>query len=121
MPAKHGTHWLEREDFGAVTVVRLKVPGVPDEDIVRAVFDPLASLVAAVGRRHLVLNLATVPALPSVAVGKLVLLNRQAQAAGGCLALCRLSPTVAQTLDGMDLTDLFSIHGDEQEAVRSFA
>jgi anti-anti-sigma factor len=112
---------MEREDFGDVTVVRFKVPGVLDEDIVRAVFDPLSSLVAAIGRRHLVLNLATVPSLPSVAVGKLVLLNRQAQAAGGRLALCNLSPTVAQTLDSMALTDLFSIHADEQEAVRSFA
>ena len=35
MPEKHGSHWLEREDVGAVTVVRLKTPKVLDEDTIR--------------------------------------------------------------------------------------
>jgi anti-sigma B factor antagonist len=120
MPSTHRTHWLEREDFGDVTVVRFQVPQVPDEDIVRAVFDPISSLVADVGRRHLVLNLATVEYLPSLALGKLVMLNRKAQAAEGRLALCHLSPTVAQILDSTSLTELLHVYGDEREAVRSF-
>jgi anti-anti-sigma factor len=91
-------------------------------DTVRAVFHPIPSLVVDVGRRNLVLNLATVEYLASLALGKLVMLNRKAQAAHGRLALCRLSPAVAQSLDSSaSLTELFRVYGDEQEAVRSFA
>jgi hypothetical protein len=39
MSEKHGSHWLEREDFGEVTVVRLKVPQLRDDDTTRDLFD----------------------------------------------------------------------------------
>src|SRR5262249_25614060 len=41
----HGSHWLEREDVGAVTVARLKTGKVLDEDVVRTVFGQASSLV----------------------------------------------------------------------------
>jgi anti-anti-sigma regulatory factor len=88
MPSKHGTtHWLERVDFGEVTVVRLKPPKTLDENTIRAVFDPIYSLVSDMGRNNLVLNLAAVDHLPSMALGKLVMLNRKVQAGNGRLAL----------------------------------
>ena len=84
MPNKTGTtHWLEREDFGEVTVVRLKPPKALDEDTIRAIFDPIYSLASDMGRNNLVLNLAAVDHLPSMALGKLVMLNRKVQAANG--------------------------------------
>jgi anti-anti-sigma factor len=121
MSSKHGSHWLEREDFGGVTVVRLKTPKNLDEDILRAVFDPIQSLVGEVGRNQLVLNLAAVEHLPSSAVGKLVMLNRQVQAAGGRLALCHLNAAVVQTLDNAHLTELFTLCVTEQDALQSFS
>jgi anti-anti-sigma factor len=74
-----------------------------------------------VGRRNLVLNLATVEYLVSLTLGKLVMLKRMAQAAEGRLALYRLSPAVARSLDSASLTELFRVYGDEQEVLRSFA
>ena len=53
-------------------------------------------------------------------MGKLVLLNRRAQAAGGRLALCQLSPMAAEVLDATHLTELFNTYGTELEAVQSF-
>jgi hypothetical protein len=49
-----------------VTVVRLKTPKFLDEDTVRAVFDPIQSLVGEVGRNQLVLNLSAVEHLPAL-------------------------------------------------------
>jgi anti-sigma B factor antagonist len=121
MSGKHGFPWLGREDFGAVTVVRLRPPRVVDDDTARDLFDPVLSLVSEVGRTHLVLNLAGVEHLPSLGLGKLVLLNRKAQAAGGRLALCHLPPGVEGALDNTRLKGLFSIYATEQEALRSFA
>ena len=57
MFSKHGSHWLEREDFGGVTVVRLKTPKTLDEDTIRAVFEPIYSLVGEIGRNQLILSL----------------------------------------------------------------
>jgi anti-sigma B factor antagonist len=120
MSDKHGSHWLEREDFGEVTVARLKTPKRLDDDIAHGVFDPIYALVDSVGRRKVVLNLAPVEYLPSLAVGKLVMLNRKVQAAGGRLALCQLTPTVREVLDTTHLTPLFHVFPTEPEAVESF-
>ena len=119
MPNNHGNHWLEREDVGQVTVVRLKTPKILDDDVIRAVFDPIYAL-SGVGRNHLVLNLALVDYLPSIALGKLVMLNRRVEVANGRLALCQLSPTVQELLETTHLNDLFNIYATEAEAVQSF-
>jgi anti-anti-sigma factor len=121
MSSKYASHWMEREDIGDVTVVRVKVPRNLDEEIARAIFDPLAVLVSEMGRSNLVINLATVETAPSLAIAKLVMLNRRTQAGGGRLALCHLTPTVAGILDTTRLTPLFHIYADEREAVASFA
>jgi anti-anti-sigma factor len=120
MSEKHGSRWLEREDFGNVTVVRLKTPKVLDEDAIRAAFDPILTI-SGLGRNRLVLNLAAAEHLPSTAVGKLAMLNRKVQASGGRLALCQLTPAVQGILEAAHLNDLFAVYATEQEALRSFS
>jgi anti-sigma B factor antagonist len=116
----HGSHWLEREDFGDVTVVRIKVPRLGDDDTTKDIFDQINTLVSQVGRRNLVLNLVGPEHLPSLALGKLVMLNRRTEAANGRLALCGLAPMAAEALEVTHLTELFHIYGSEPEAVQSF-
>jgi anti-anti-sigma factor len=121
MSREHGSHWLDREDFGQVTVVRLKNTKVLNDDTTRAVFDPIYSLVGSMGRNRLVLNLAAAEYLPSVALGKLVMLNRKVQADNGRLALCQVSSTAGEVLETTHLNELFSIYATEQEALQSFS
>jgi anti-sigma B factor antagonist len=121
MSGPHGSHWLEREDFGDVTVVRLKTPRTLDDDVIRTVFDPIYSLVGSVGRKKLVLNLTHVGYLPSMALGKMVMLNRRIQVDNGRLALCHLSPVTEEILEGTRLKSLFHCYPTEAEAVGSFA
>lgn len=120
MSEKHGTHYLDREDFGDVTVVRLKTKAVDDESF-REIFVPIYSLVSDVGRCKLVLDLSIANYLPSMALGKLVMLNRKVQSAGGRLALCGISPPVGEILKTTHIYSLFSIFGGEKEAVQSFS
>ena len=121
MSWKHGSLWLEREDFGDVTVVRLKVSRLDDDDTTRDLFSQIDSLIQEAGRRNLVLNLSSPTYLPSLAIGKLILLNRRAQSVHGRLVLCNLSQAVAEILDATHLTELFRIYGTESDAVQSFA
>jgi anti-anti-sigma factor len=119
MSGTHGTHWLERDDVGNVTIVRFKTPQMLDEDIIRTVFEPINTIVA-MGRTQLVLNLAAVKMLPSMALGKLVMLNRKVEAGHGRLALCQLSEDVAVVLETTHLNTLFNIHASEQDALQYF-
>ena len=119
MSEKHGSHWLEREDVGDVTVVRLKTPKILDEDTVHAVFDPIYTL-SGIGRNRLVLNLAASDFLPSMALGKLVMLNRKVQAADGRLALCCLSQVAEESLVLTHVLTLFNVYATEQDALQSF-
>src|SRR5262245_21993898 len=106
MSAKHGGPWVEREDFGGVSVVRLKLPRAAGDDTVREAFGPVYSL-TDVGRHNLVINLSATHYLSSMALGKLVMLNRKAQAAGGRLTLCQLSPTAEEVLKTSHVFHLF--------------
>jgi anti-sigma B factor antagonist len=121
MSLKHGSRWLEREDFGDVTVVRLKVPKLDDDATTRELFSQIDSLIQEAGRHHLVLNLSSPNHLTSLAIGKLILLNRRAEAVHGRLVLCNLSRAAAEALDSTHLTELFRICGTESDAVQSFA
>jgi hypothetical protein len=44
----HGSHWLGREDFGDVTVVRLLLPRIEDDDAL-GLFRQIYSLVDGMG------------------------------------------------------------------------
>jgi anti-sigma B factor antagonist len=118
MSVKHGDHWLEREDFGDVTVVRFKSPRVVDEDN-SAVFDEIYA-VNKLGRNRLVLNLAVCEYMTSMGLGKMVMLNRKVQAAHGRLALCAMNAAVEEIFEITHLLPLFNVYATEQAAIESF-
>jgi anti-anti-sigma factor len=111
---------LEREDFGDVTVLRLKVPMLRGDETTEALFEQACALVEEGHRPRVVLNCGVVVYLASTALGKLVLLMRKARSAGGRLALCKVTPTVQELLRVSMLADILLSYNDEQEAVRSF-
>lgn len=119
MSGKHGSHWLEREDKGNVTVVSLKLPKTLDDATARLIFDPIQSLATEAGRKRIVLNLAAVERVESLFLGKLVMLNRKVQASEGKLVLCQVTPALQHALESTHLTDLLTVCATEEEAVQS--
>jgi anti-sigma B factor antagonist len=120
MKRPHAHHWLERQDVDDVTVVHVKVPQLGDDETTQDLFHQMYALVDDVKRHKLVLELTAVRYLASMALGKLILLNRKAQVAGGRLALCGLTPAVAQILEVAHLNDRFDIYPGDQQALASF-
>lgn len=112
---------LGREDFGDVTVLRVKVPTLPGNETTEALFRQAASVVEDAGRTRLVLNLDGVVFLASAALGQLVTLMRQVRSAGGRLVLCKVIRNIEELLQVTHLADILLVYGDEQEALRSFA
>jgi anti-sigma B factor antagonist len=112
---------LEREDFGDVTVLRVGVPMLLDDEATDGIFSYARSLVGADGRSRLVLDLEGVGFLASAGVGKLIALMRKAASAGGKLVLCKASRAVEEVLRLCRLSDVLPSYADEREAVRVFA
>ena len=121
MTKPEGSDVFEREDMGEVTVVRIKVSMLRNDDETDNLFGQVCSLVEDAGRRKLVLNLAVVEYLASAALGKLVTLLRKTRAVEGRLALCHITRTVNELLRVSHLADILPIYAEEQDAVRSFA
>jgi anti-anti-sigma factor len=111
---------LGREDFGAVTVLRVQVPMLRSDEETDALFQQTFALVDGAKRSRLVLNLDRVVYLASAALGKLVILLNKARSAGGRLTLCKVNRTLADMLRMTHLADILLMYGDEQEAVLSF-
>ncbi len=111
---------LEREDFGNVTVLRVKVPMLRGDEETEALFQQASSLVEEAGRSQLVLNLDGVVFLASMAIGKLATLIHKTRSAGGKLTACKVSRTVGELLQMTHLAEILPIYGEEQEAVRSY-
>jgi anti-sigma B factor antagonist len=117
---KHASHWLEREDQGDLTIVRFRTTRLMDDDLTRDVFDEIYALVEDLDRRYLLLDFAQVDYLSSLALGKLVMLNRKVQAAVGRLALCSLNEDIREVFAITHLINLFYTYVNEGQAVQSF-
>ena len=111
---------LGREDLGDVTVLRVKVPMLRNDETTESLFGQARAVVEGEGRSRLVLNLGGVEYLASAALGHLVRLMRAVQSAGGRLILCKVTRTVQELLRVTPLADVLLAYDDEQEAVASF-
>ena len=120
MSTTEASSLLEREDFGDVTVLRLKLPMLYGDEATASLFEQASAVVVEARRCRMVLNCAAVEFLASMALGKLVSLLRTVQSAGGRLILCKVPPTVQELLRVTRLSDILVSYDDEQEAVRSF-
>jgi anti-sigma B factor antagonist len=112
---------LERQDFGNVTVLRVQSPTLREDATTGALFGQAYDAIDSGGRSQIVLNLDGVGFVASVALGKLMTLQRKARSAGGRMILCKVGRSVEELLHATRLADILLIYGDEHEAVRSFA
>jgi anti-anti-sigma factor len=108
---------LEVAATGCVTLVRLTAPTLWDEEQIQALAGHLFDLVEREGCRRLVVSLAAVEGFSVALLGKLLMLHKKAEAAGGRLALCGIDRRSQQALEGTELARLFHIHADELAAI----
>jgi anti-sigma B factor antagonist len=70
------------------------------------------------GRATVVVDLSATEYVDSAGLGTLVLLNKEARAAGGCLVLARLSDHVRDLLRLVRLDEVFTIVATVEEAAK---
>ena len=118
MPRQYRTIAVDRTSD--VCCVRLKHPHLQEPEV-HEMADELVSLIEE-GCRKMVLSLG--PEAPnliySVFVGKLLMVRRRIQEAGGALKLCSASPAVESVFDVLRLTQYFDFYPDQAAAVAAF-
>lgn len=112
-------HWLEIEELGGVTLVRLLPRKLLDEYEIRDVGRQLLSLPES-GRANLAVDFGNVEYVTSALTGKLIHLQRKAKANGGKLVLCRLNPSLADMFHRAGLHRLFDIQPSVTEGLQQF-
>ncbi|MFC1806002.1 tetratricopeptide repeat protein [Planctomycetota bacterium] len=97
------------DESGDVTIVTFTGSGLVDQEAIEDIGEQLLSLVDELGRRRIVLDLASVKLMSSAALGRLVVLHKRLRVVGGRLALCNIVPEIHEALVLTKLNMLFRI------------
>jgi len=119
MSTSSQAHYLDIEQVGDVTVVKVLPAQILEEQVAQSIADQLAALVEKEGCRQLVLNFANVRIMTSTMLAKLLALRKKVHALGGRLALCETNPELDEVFEALHLPHLFAFFPEEQEAVQS--
>lgn len=110
-------HSLEHEVIDGVHVVRVKTPRLDDEAALLVLEDELTEFIENVeGPPKVVINLASVEYIFTVALAKLVSYRAKIRKLSGQMALCCLQEGVLDVMKVMHFDRLFSIYKTEREA-----
>jgi anti-sigma B factor antagonist len=109
---------LDEELVGDVTVVTFIDKKILDEQNIQIIGEQLFDLVDNQNRKKILLNFANVEFLSSAALGKLITMNKKAQAANGKLAMCKIAREIIEVFEITRLDRLFKIFKDEQAALQ---
>jgi anti-anti-sigma factor len=111
---------LTIESVNHVTVVHFDWPGIVDETEIARIGDQLLHLVETLGEPQIVLDLGNAPRASSGFVRVLADVHKEAIAAGGRLALARVTADLLKgfRLNGLDR--VLNSYATESAAVESF-
>ena len=116
---KEKSHLL-REPYGDAIVIRFRDRKILDELVIKEIGDELIELIEKHNKTKLLVNFEGVDYLSSAALGKLITLNKKAQAANGKLKLCCINPTIVEVFKITKLDQLFDICDTQESALATF-
>lgn len=103
-----------------ITVVHFLDRKILDAGNIKELGKELFALVDEENRKFLLLDFTGVDFLSSAALNQLIVLERRVKAASGKLRLCRLRPEIREVFAITKLNNVFEIHDEQDEALKSF-
>jgi len=100
-------------------IVILSVEGRLDATTGAAFEQQVAPMIEA-GNKNILLDMAHLEYISSAALRRLLLLAKQAEDAGGRIALLEIQSSILEIFEMAGFTYLFPIYMDQEEALRSF-
>ena len=107
------------EDVGNVKIITLPKARHFDRNNAQQIGAELFSLVIA-GHIRLILSFSGVEYFDSVALGKMITLNKMLQAQDGKLVLCDVDPGIMEVFEITKLDKFFTITGTQEQALEAF-
>ena len=111
---------LDVSETGDVTVVRFVDRRILDATNIEELGAELIGLVENDDRKKLLLNFTDVEFLSSAALNQLIVLEKRVKGVGGSLKLSNLRPEIYEVFVITRLNQLFDIHEEESDALKSF-
>ena len=111
---------LAVERVGTVTVVTFTEPVLDSEEVTRSIRDHLSALLNQAEYPRLVLDFGRVTYFSGAMIARLISLHKQAEALGGGLALCGLSPNLDDFFRTTQLNKFFALYPDQQAALKAW-
>ncbi|HXG12189.1 MAG TPA: STAS domain-containing protein [Gemmataceae bacterium] len=118
MSSQARQRWLEVEQLGDVTLVRIVPREILDEMMIQVLGEQLYALVDEERCRRLVLNFGAVRKMTSPMLGKIRKLYDKVQGVGGRLAFCKIHPALQPGFDILQLPRSL-MHDEEQAALEA--
>lgn len=112
---------IRRDDQGGVMVLGLLDRYLYDDAVVRATAEQILAALPTGGPMLVVLDMSGVQQVSSAMLGKLILFQRKAEASGGRLRICELSPEILEVLKTTNLDRFFAIDRDLPTALATIA
>jgi anti-anti-sigma factor len=100
-----------------VVILGLSQDQLEDDEAVRSLRKTLFGLVVKKKVNRMVLDIASIDVLPSLAVAAFLALARQCELAHGGLRLCGASPSVKRMVTALRLADVIASYDEKNEAV----
>jgi len=112
--SKHSRQRLSVENKGDMSLVRFTDKRILDKPNIQEIGDQLFGLVDNLGRCKLLVDFSNVEYLSSAALGKLITLQKKAQAAGGWLVLCNVDAKIYEVFKTAKLDRILEIHQKDE-------
>ena len=106
-------------DFGLGAIAVIRVDSALDAQAAATIKSDFKRMIAD-GRAHAVVDLTSVAAIDSAALGSLVCALRAVREVGGCIKLVSAGGRVLQMLERTALTRVFDVHSSVGSALASF-
>lgn len=110
---------IRRDEQGGVTILRVLDRYLYDDGVVRAAAEQILAALPTGGPILVILDMTGVQQVSSAMLGKLILLQRKAEASGGRLRICELSTEILDVLKTTNLDRLFAIDRDLPAALEA--
>jgi anti-anti-sigma factor len=107
------------EPVGPVTVARPRDTDLTDGPTIDAMANRVYRLITDSGCRRLVINLGNMVSMSSTMIGKLIEIRRRLREVDGALALCELTPGVANLFALLALRQIFAVYETESDAMKA--
>lgn len=108
------------QNVGGVHLIRVLLPQLIDETQIQALGGALDGFVGDKAKLKIVLDLGQVQRMSSLALGKLVGLQKKLKELEGAMKLLGLRPSVREIFRASRLDKLFEVFDDEVRAIKSF-